>query len=48
MCLLPFPDTLREEKVISFNFTRERILGNAEKSISTIIIVMPSGVFVLN
>ena len=48
MGFLPFPHFLREEESISFHFTGEGVLGDAEECVSVVVIVVPSGVLMLN
>jgi hypothetical protein len=48
MCFLPFPDSLREEEIIGFNFSREGVLRDAKESISIVIVIVPSSVLMLD
>jgi hypothetical protein len=45
---IPFPDLGRNEKVVSFDFSSEGIRGDVEQGMSTLEVVMVSGIFVFN
>lgn len=47
MSLLPFRYSLEEEEIIVLDFSRERVLGDAEIGLAMVEVVEPSGVLVL-